>query len=39
VRQDLAENLVNGFLAGAPAGGWLPATMTADVPLPGASMR
>jgi len=31
VRRDLAENLVNGFLAGAPAGGWLPATVTAEL--------
>ena len=31
VRQDLADNLVNGFLADAPAGGWLPATVTAEL--------
>ena len=31
MRQDLAKNLVNGFLADAPAGGWLPATVTAEL--------
>jgi acyl-CoA synthetase (NDP forming) len=31
VRQDLAERLVGGFLADAPAGGWLPAKITAEL--------
>jgi acyl-CoA synthetase (NDP forming)/GNAT superfamily N-acetyltransferase len=31
VRQDLAERLVGRFLAGAPAGGWLPAKITTEL--------
>jgi len=31
IRQDLAEKLIDGFLAGTPAGGWLPAETTAEL--------
>jgi acyl-CoA synthetase (NDP forming)/GNAT superfamily N-acetyltransferase len=31
IRQDLAEKLIDGFLAGTPAGGWLPPETTAEL--------
>jgi hypothetical protein len=31
LRQDLAEKLIDGFLAGTPAGGWLPTETTAEL--------
>ncbi len=31
MRQDIAEKLIDGFLAGTPAGGWLPTEMTAEL--------